>query len=311
MKYDPKTVRKFSESLAAGNKQGLSLPLVDKDVWITYMLREIYALPEGKHLAFKGGTCLVKAYYGYYRFSEDVDLTWVGGKIKEHDFRRNVVEQVMDSLGLEWYKDEKVKTGIAGTQSGKVMNYFFLSPEPKAQSSKLKMTVAFKETLKFPLEEIRLKTVTSNKRRLELQALYGDAAKDYFDSATAQCYSIREIACEKIRAILTRKAQLVRSRDIVDLYHISGRLGGLEKAAPPSAAKTKLSSVLSIPAYAKEYSRTTANLHEHLQQLARQSGQDPVFIKRPELTKLSAFAEELEEYISKNVLVTAVGKQRI
>jgi len=296
-------VRKFAESLAAGNKQGLSLPLVDKDIWITYMLREIYALPEGKHLAFKGGTCLVKAYYGYYRFSEDIDLTWVGEKPKEHDFRRNVVEQVMGSLGLEWYKDEKVRTGIAGTQSGNVMNYFFRSPEPKAQSSKLKMTVAFKETLAFPLEEIRLKTVTPDKSHRELQALYGDAATDYFDSATAPCYSIQEIACEKIRAMLTRKAQLVRSRDIVDLYHISGRLGGLEKAAPPKAAKAKLSSVLSIPAYAKEYVRATADLHEHLRQLARQSEQDPVFIKRPELSKLGAFAEELEGYIAENVLV--------
>ena len=303
MKYDPKVVRKFAESLAAGNKQGLSLPLVDKDIWITYMLREIYALPEGKHLAFKGGTCLVKAYYGYYRFSEDIDLTWVGEKPKEHDFRRNVVEQVMGSLGLEWYKDEKVRTGIAGTQSGNVMNYFFRSPEPKAQSSKLKMTVAFKETLAFPLEEIRLKTVTPDKSHRELQALYGDAATDYFDSATAPCYSIQEIACEKIRAMLTRKAQLVRSRDIVDLYHISGRLGGLEKAAPPKAAKAKLSSVLSIPAYAKEYVRATADLHEHLRQLARQSEQDPVFIKRPELSKLGAFAEELEGYIAENVLV--------
>jgi len=303
LKYDPKVVRKFAESLAAGNKQGLSLPLVDKDIWITYMLREIYALPEGKHLAFKGGTCLVKAYYGYYRFSEDIDLTWVGEKPKEHDFRRNVVEQVMGSLGLEWYKDEKVRTGIAGTQSGNVMNYFFRSPEPKAQSSKLKMTVAFKETLAFPLEEIRLKTVTPDKSHRELQALYGDAATDYFDSATAPCYSIQEIACEKIRAMLTRKAQLVRSRDIVDLYHISGRLGGLEKAAPPKAAKAKLSSVLSIPAYAKEYVRATADLHEHLRQLARQSEQDPVFIKRPELSKLGAFAEELEGYIAENVLV--------
>jgi len=303
VKYDPNTVRRFAESLAAGNRQGLSLSLVDKDVWITYMLREIYALPEGKHLAFKGGTCLVKAYYGYYRFSEDVDLTWVGGKPKEHDFRKNVVEQVMGSLGLEWYKDEKVRTGIAGTQSGNVMNYFFRSPEPKEQSSKLKMTVAFKEKLEFPLQEIRLKTIAPSKGRRELEALYGDAAKDYFDSATAPCYSIQEIACEKIRAMLTRKAQLVRSRDIVDLYYISGRLGGLEKAAPPKAAKAKLSSVLSIPAYAKEYGRATADLHEHLQQLARQSEQDPVFIKRPELSKLGAFAEELEDYIAENVLV--------
>ena len=25
---------------------------------------------------FKGGTCLIKSYLGYYRFSEDIDFTW-------------------------------------------------------------------------------------------------------------------------------------------------------------------------------------------------------------------------------------------
>ncbi len=28
------------------------------------------------NLLFKGGTCLVKAYTGYFRFSEDLDFTW-------------------------------------------------------------------------------------------------------------------------------------------------------------------------------------------------------------------------------------------
>ena len=79
MKYDPQAVRRFAESLAAASGN-LPVALVEKDVWITYVLREIYSLPESKFLAFKGGTCLVKAYFGYYRFSEDIDLTWTGEK---------------------------------------------------------------------------------------------------------------------------------------------------------------------------------------------------------------------------------------
>jgi hypothetical protein len=27
---------------------------------------------------FKGGTCLIKSYFGYLRFSEDIDFTWKG-----------------------------------------------------------------------------------------------------------------------------------------------------------------------------------------------------------------------------------------
>ena len=255
MKYNPKTVRKFAEFLAGTNN--LPVPLVDKDIWITYMLRKIYALPESKHLAFKGGTCLVKAYYGYYRFSEDIDLTWTGGKIKEHDFGSRVIVPVMDELGLKWYEDANVK-GVKGSQSGNIMNYFLSSPEPNGGASKLKITVAFKEELKFPIEEIKLKTIpVEDGKRNEGEALYGSVAADYFDSLTVSCYSIQEIFCEKIRAILTRKQQLVRSRDIVDLQKISAHQGGLENVAPPKAVKTKLSVALKIPSYATEYARTT------------------------------------------------------
>ena len=30
----------------------------------------------GPNFLFKGGTCLIKCYFGYLRFSEDIDFTW-------------------------------------------------------------------------------------------------------------------------------------------------------------------------------------------------------------------------------------------
>jgi len=297
-------VRKFAESLAA--KQ-FTLPLVDKEIWISYLLREIYALPEGKNLVFKGGTCLVKAYYGYYRFSEDIDLTWTGGKIREHDFRAKVIGRVMSELGLKWYQDKNVK-GVAGSQSGKIMNYFLRSPEPNGEATKLKITVAFNEKLEFPTQEITLKTITPKINKRDLEALYGNVARDYFNAPTVPCYSIKEIACEKIRAILTRKAQPVRSRDIVDLLKISEAQGGLEKAAPPKEVKAKLSSALRLPSYKAEFDRTTADLHEHLQQLALQATQDPVFIDKLDFEELKKFAGQLETYLKTTGIVEMNGK---
>jgi predicted nucleotidyltransferase component of viral defense system len=29
-----------------------------------------------ENFLFKGGTCLIKCYFGYMRFSEDIDFTW-------------------------------------------------------------------------------------------------------------------------------------------------------------------------------------------------------------------------------------------
>jgi len=36
-----------------------------------------------KNFVFKGGTCLIKCYLGYFRFSEDVDFTWENQKVVE------------------------------------------------------------------------------------------------------------------------------------------------------------------------------------------------------------------------------------
>ena len=42
---------------------GLSPGSVEKDFWVCLMLRELFALPErGRHLTFKGGTSLSKAW---------------------------------------------------------------------------------------------------------------------------------------------------------------------------------------------------------------------------------------------------------
>jgi len=302
MKYDTNTVRRFSESLAAayGN---LPVALVEKDVWITYLLQEIYSLPESKFLAFKGGTCLVKAYYGYYRFSEDIDLTWTGSKIPEHEFRRKVLGSVMRELGLEWYRDDKVND-ISGTQSGHVMNYFLLAPKTGGPPVKLKVTVAFNEKLAFEPKLIKLKPSLPSEQQAELNALFGKTAEEYFAPPTVLCYSLQEIACEKIRAILTRKRQLTRSRDIVDLHAISSHLGGLTEAAPPEAVKAKLASALKIPAYKKEYDRTTQNLMKHLEELVAQVKLDPVFIEKPGPAELSRFAKELNEYIARKIINT-------
>ena len=49
---------------------------IEKDFWICWTLRELFALPGiGEHLTFKGGTSLSKGWKLIERFSEDLDLT--------------------------------------------------------------------------------------------------------------------------------------------------------------------------------------------------------------------------------------------
>lgn len=49
---------------------------IEKDFWICWTLRELFALPDiGEHLTFKGGTSLSKGWKLIERFSEDLDIT--------------------------------------------------------------------------------------------------------------------------------------------------------------------------------------------------------------------------------------------
>jgi len=52
------------------------LNLIEQDILIHRILKEIYAFPHFiENYLLKGGSCLVKCYFGYYRFSIDLDFT--------------------------------------------------------------------------------------------------------------------------------------------------------------------------------------------------------------------------------------------
>ncbi|HMN77194.1 MAG TPA: nucleotidyl transferase AbiEii/AbiGii toxin family protein [Burkholderiaceae bacterium] len=62
--------------LVAAERSGRPLHLLEKDVWVVWALNHLFAGPHARHLVFKGGTSLSKAYGVVRRFSEDVDLTY-------------------------------------------------------------------------------------------------------------------------------------------------------------------------------------------------------------------------------------------
>lgn len=65
------------EALAvAAASSGRPLHLLDKDVWLVWLLDVLFRSPLGDHLVFKGGSSLSKGYQIISRFSEDVDLTY-------------------------------------------------------------------------------------------------------------------------------------------------------------------------------------------------------------------------------------------
>jgi len=53
---------------------GLPQVIIEKDIWVTAVLRALFSLPYSENLSFKGGTSLSKCYDLIERFSEDVDI---------------------------------------------------------------------------------------------------------------------------------------------------------------------------------------------------------------------------------------------
>ncbi|MDR1723849.1 MAG: nucleotidyl transferase AbiEii/AbiGii toxin family protein [Tannerella sp.] len=59
---------------AAHDNLGLSKIIIEKDWWVTAVLRALFSLAYAENLSFKGGTSLSKCYNLIQRFSEDIDI---------------------------------------------------------------------------------------------------------------------------------------------------------------------------------------------------------------------------------------------
>jgi hypothetical protein len=60
----------------AASQSGRPAYLLEKDAWVVWTLGALFDSPFAKHLIFKGGTSLSKAYHVIERFSEDIDVTY-------------------------------------------------------------------------------------------------------------------------------------------------------------------------------------------------------------------------------------------
>lgn len=56
-------------------KLGLAENILEKDIWLCWVLEQLFSMPDAPSMAFKGGTSLSKIFKAIDRFSEDVDVT--------------------------------------------------------------------------------------------------------------------------------------------------------------------------------------------------------------------------------------------
>jgi len=206
-----------------------NLELIEKDVLIHAILKELYSSEHfAKNYLLKGGTCLVKCYFGYYRFSVDLDFTfpYIGGlsKKKHRELITNevkeivkILENVSKDLNLTFkpYKGNKFNNefvGFIGTDRRKTA---ILNLKTDAGDI-IKVEVAFFEKLLYGGKKVSAKSLLSG---LELSTqernLYKDELEKY-SPIQVLAYKPEEILLEKIRAIFTRET--LKARDLYDIY---------------------------------------------------------------------------------------------
>jgi len=58
---------------------GRAAIVLEKDVWVCWVLQQLFQMPGRLPMAFKGGTSLSKVFDAINRFSEDVDRWTIAG----------------------------------------------------------------------------------------------------------------------------------------------------------------------------------------------------------------------------------------
>ena len=104
------------------SETGMDLQIIEKDWWVTTVLRALFSLPYAEHLSFKGGTNLSKCWNLIRRMSEDVDIAidreflGYGGQLSRTQIsdrlRRAACSFVREKLQFD-LADQLEKSGIS------------------------------------------------------------------------------------------------------------------------------------------------------------------------------------------------------
>ncbi len=186
---------------------GFPLLILEKDYYLTLVLSDINRLSE--NLIFKGGTCLNKIYYSYYRLSEDLDFTMMlPPKTASRNDRRKGIKVIKDNIrdylrSFDMGIDEVDNTGQnESSQYIFDINYNSTVTQNK-QSIKLEISLRFNPIL------------PPQTRRIRHKFLHPFTEQPLFDGGTVRSLALKELVAEKMRATATRRT--IAPRDFYDI----------------------------------------------------------------------------------------------
>ena len=191
----------------AAKKKGFLLPLLEKDYYLTLLLSQTHELAEG--LVFKGGTCLNKIYYAYYRLSEDLDFSM---KLPQYETtrgeRRTCIQPVKDKIGkfAQQFDMKILDAGNPGRNESKQYVYYF---SYQSALRPIEGQIKFEIGLRFnPIDK-------TEKQQIHHTYTHPFTGEPLFHGGKVACLSLNEIVSEKLRAAALRET--IAPRDFYDL----------------------------------------------------------------------------------------------
>ncbi|WP_099209811.1 nucleotidyl transferase AbiEii/AbiGii toxin family protein [Thermococcus henrietii] len=198
------------EIKALSSELGVPVSTVEKDYAISWMLYGLWKSKFWRVLAFKGGTCLKKAYFADYRFSEDLDYTLLLEEPDIGDVQAKIAEAVeaanegpVQFLDFELRPRYGVKL-FPGELLGFEVRIPFRLLSRTGNPPKIKMDITLEkyEKILLPLQERPI--------------LHGYSDSPRFSVVSVRTYSLEEILAEKIRSLFQR----TRPRDLYDIWFL-------------------------------------------------------------------------------------------
>lgn len=237
-----------------GKIQGIKrTDLIEKDLLLHQFLLDLSMNKFfQENFVFKGGTCLIKSYLGYFRFSEDIDFTWKNQEVFEGksqteirtylskiiDEVGTIFEEIASKRGLDFKceKNNRNYVEIGGSDKTCTLKIWYQS-ETLGRISFIKAQINFVEKLFFTPQNAELKSLLNKEKQEGLDTLFPEY-KEYTQGINFDVYDIQEILSEKVRSILTRKG--IKARDFLDVYLICSKFGiNLEDLYDIMVEKTK------------------------------------------------------------------------
>lgn len=266
-----------------------------------------------KNFAFKGGTCLVKCYLGYFRFSEDLDFTFINQNVfnnkSEKEIRRllsneinkliGIIADISNARGLDFKaeKHNKKYVEFGGSNKFLTLKIWHMSSVNKLEQF-IKIQINFVDFFMFKFKKLIAEPLVSIQKK-ESEFLFPDYSHILPAKPKLIVYDIREILLEKVRAILTRRE--IKARDFVDVFLIIKKLNkNIRVFKEGIILKTKF--MLKYEKY-RENLEEKANLKEWIK-----AGQEHYLLLKP-LNGFEQFLGETKLFL--NELVKEILKKQV